>query len=261
MAGLEEVSMVPTFEDIMNQRPEIMSFKLLKKKCTYAVVGYRYVNLSTNGQVLVAKLMSAEHFDYSADFTQEVWAVKVLKDLLVGDLKRQLPFWVGLDNEKQLNNGSYYPMKPMDFSEEQLDYFPWARSVREDQSRDVDMDDSVSTVHSAVSNTSYSHPQFHNSSKRIKFCEYVYVYVYAQLDVYFNVKKPNQTNKNNNYFSFMCVLQLISDEEDNHDTHDTLTATPNAAAAAEDEMEIGSTTPQKRSLDSPSASPPAKRQH
>jgi hypothetical protein len=145
---------IPSFKEIIEQRPDILSFRDLVKQEVYAVIRYRYVYLSgERAQVMVATLWSPQ-FTWSRDNTQEVWCVKVLKDLLIGDAKRVLPFWIAVSNEKKAtcSQGSYYPVKAMDFTERQLSYFDWAGDARKlaTDTRQVDIgrDDDVS-VYSA----------------------------------------------------------------------------------------------------------------
>ena len=167
-------TLIPTYKEIMDQKPEIMSFRDLKKEESYAVVSYRYVTLSANqGQVIVATLWSKDQFPWSKTKTQEVWSVKVLKDFLVGDLMRELPFWLAVSPEKTTGQGSYYPLKAMDFTEEQLSHFEWAQKARErvksDEIQDRGKDDTMS-VYSANTQLiqnhppqlpQYQHPQFY----------------------------------------------------------------------------------------------------
>ena len=123
-----------------------MSFKDLTKEKVYAVVKYRYVTLSAvQAQVIVATLWSGTEFQWSDKQTQEVWGVKVLKDFLIGDCKKELPFWIAVPPEKVTPMGSYYPLKAMAFTEKQLGIFEWARQAREmSLEGDEDRDESMS---------------------------------------------------------------------------------------------------------------------
>jgi len=141
---------IPSYEHIMAQRPEILSFKDIKREESYAVLSYRYMTLSAvQSQVIVATLWSKNQFPWSTTKTQEVWGVKVLKDLLVGDTKRKLPFWIGVSNEKATSQGSYYPIRAMAFTDEQFEVFEWAREARDKaQDSGTDRDEALS-VYSA----------------------------------------------------------------------------------------------------------------
>ena len=155
MAAQESIQsgkLIPSYDDIMSQRPDIMSFKDIKKEESYAVTSFRYCTLSAvQSQVVVATLWHPTLFPWSKSKTQEVWGVKVLKDFLIGDMKRELPFWIAVPPEKATAQGSYYPLRGLDFTQAQLDHFPWARAAREASSEMGNDRDETMSVCSANS--------------------------------------------------------------------------------------------------------------
>ena len=149
--------LIPTYSEIMSQNPEIMAFRDLKKEESYAVTGFKFLTLNGGGgQVVVAKLWSNDQFPWSKNNTQFVWGVKLLKDLLVGDMKKDLPFWIGVGEEKSLTSGSYYPIRHMAFSMEQINFFPWAKEANEKAEDMEDYRDDSLSICSATSSRMFT---------------------------------------------------------------------------------------------------------
>ena len=95
------------------------------------MVKYRYVTLSVvQAQVIVATLWSGTEFQWSDKQTQEVWGVKVLKDVLIGE--EGATFLDCCATQEGHPYGELvYPLKSMAITDKQLGIFEWARQAWE----------------------------------------------------------------------------------------------------------------------------------
>lgn len=135
--------MIPTYEEIMEQKSEVISCNKLELGGVFAVISYRVVKVKIHGRendAMIVKLWSPTFTDSEFN-TQEVWGCSVLKDYIEqGDY--MLPFWIAMPKEQPSN---YISLKAKRFNEQQINYFSWAKQAREQTIQSRDRDETMST--------------------------------------------------------------------------------------------------------------------
>lgn len=178
MPGQKKVNpltLVPSFAEVMenssSDKGDTYSFKELPRDTVYAVIGKRFADIYDK-QVLIVKLWHPKAF--LPNRTGEVWSVKVLTDMLSGSRARKIPFWIAVPEErsKSRSGASFYGIKAMDLTDEQMNAFEWARVARD---FDWTSDDGECTPANPTKRTSSisadgeDEDDSHNVCKRLKF--------------------------------------------------------------------------------------------